>query len=149
MCSLVFCQTDTSFSHLGTGTLNWENDSIKLTCRQACFSWLMTDVGGPSFCGWCRPWAGGPEFHRKAIWKTQQAAFFHSLCFRSCLHTPAVLKLLPQKLLTRSVSVMSVCFLCSDTCMIEMWRLEDKFVCWFSLSTLISFVAHCCLNQAN
>lgn len=47
MCWLVFCVNLTqTLSYLGKEDLNWENDSIRLACRQACgvFSWLMIGV---------------------------------------------------------------------------------------------------------
>lgn len=50
---LVLCQLDTSRSRQRGRNLNWENTSMRSSCRQACrmFSWLVMnvmDVGGPS-----------------------------------------------------------------------------------------------------
>jgi hypothetical protein len=52
---LVLCQFDTSWNHLNKGNLNWENISIKPSCRD--FSQLGIDWGGPSPL-WVGPFPG-------------------------------------------------------------------------------------------
>lgn len=63
LCTGCFvCQPDTSVTW--EEGISLEKTPLRSTCRRVCkvLSLLMTDVGGPSYCGWYHAWAGGPGF---------------------------------------------------------------------------------------
>lgn len=76
-----FCLLGIDYSHLGRGSIKWRNASISMACGLICglLSWLMMTGGGPAYCGWCHPWAGGPGLQEKA----GQQAGLHGFCFSS------------------------------------------------------------------
>lgn len=53
----------------GGATLNWENASMSIACKQVCrsFSELMIGVGRPTQFSWgqCYPWADSPGWHKR------------------------------------------------------------------------------------
>lgn len=62
-----------NLTYLGRGNLNFENASIRSTFRQigGVLSWLLIDVGGPTYY-WCyHAWAGGLGVYKKTNWDSQ------------------------------------------------------------------------------
>lgn len=92
LCCLVLCQFDTSWCHLGKGTINSENVSIGYSIGKSVQhffkEWLMWE--GAAYCGWAQPWH--PELYKKASWANQEeeASKQQKLCFSSCLLVPAL-----------------------------------------------------------
>jgi hypothetical protein len=68
--------------------------------------WLMEE--GLACCEWLHPWAGGPDFCKKAGWashgKQVSKAPLHGPCISSCLQVPALVETLPSMLLMRDSS---------------------------------------------
>lgn len=79
---LILSQLDTSWGHLGRGSLNWQK-SLYLIDFWASLVHFLTNVfiwEVPAHSGWCHPWAVGPGFRKKK--QVEQAMGSKSVCSR-------------------------------------------------------------------